>query len=153
MNKITAETTKKLLEAMDSYKITATNLIEKLIKETVQPRREMIEKEHYYELENGKLLNGEENLTDNWYFDVHGDHCMFKNLSTGQIIEVFLLGGKEGLGSLDPYFFYNFLETTPKLKSLTKYFKEPFKDTLDFFEALENQKILKHISGTQFIRL
>ena len=77
-------------------------------------------------------MNRQENLSDTWWFDVHGEHCMFKNLTTGQILEV-SLGDKESIVNLDPYFFYNFLETTANLKHLTKYFKNPFSDTLNFF--------------------
>jgi hypothetical protein len=123
-----------------------------LITETEQPKKSEIEAGNYYEIQNGKLLNRQEYLSDNWLFDVHGEHCMFENLTTGQILEV-SLGDKESVGNLDPYFFYNFLKTTANLQHLTKHFDNPFKDTLDLFEKLQQQKILTHINGVQFKKL
>lgn len=152
MTELTNNIEQELLTAMDSYKAIAELLIDKLITETDQPEKVQIEAGHYFEIQNADLLNGQENLSDNWWFDVHGEHCMFKNLTTGQILEV-SLGSKECIGNLDPYFFYNFLETTKSLKHLTKYFNNPFSDTLNFFEKLEQQKILTNIYDVQFRKL
>lgn len=77
---------------------------------------------------------------------------MFKNLLTGQILEV-SLGSKVSIRNIDPYFFYNFLETTKKFKHLIEHFDDPFKDTLTLFEELERQKLLIHISGVQYRKL
>jgi len=152
MTKLTKNIVDELLPAMDNYKTIAQRLIDKLITETEQPEKLEIEAGNYSEIQNGKLLNRQENLSDNWWFDVHGEHCMFENLTTGQILEV-SLGDKESVGNLDPYFFYNFLKTTANLKHLTKYFDNPFEDTLDLFEELQRQKILIHINGVQFRKI
>ncbi len=61
----------------------------------------------YYLIENSELISGEKYLSDNWDYDVHGEHCLFENSITGQRLEV-SLGDKKSLGNLDPYFFMTF---------------------------------------------
>lgn len=121
MNSLTTETVDEILTAMDTYKEIAQQLIEKLILETNQPEKSEILKGNYYLISNEKLLNGEELLTDNWYFDVHGEHCMFENVETGQVLEV-SLGRVDDIGNL---------------KHLASYFEDPFGEMLNLFERLE----------------
>ncbi len=149
MTKITPEITAQLMAAMDEFKILATELVHKLIQETDQPEKEEIAKGHYYEIQNADLLNGEENLSGNWYFDVHGEHCLFKNTITGQTLEV-SLGDEESIGILDPAFFYSFVETTREFKHLREYLGHPFSGTLTVFTELERQGVLEKISIAQF---
>ncbi|MCG7406550.1 hypothetical protein MH117_03905 [Paenibacillus sp. ACRRX] len=104
MNTLTNETMDELLAAMDTYKVIAQELIDKLILETNQSEKSEIIKGSYYLLSNAELLNGEEHLTSNWYYDVHGEHCMFENVETGQKLEV-SLGRIDDIGNMDPYFF------------------------------------------------
>jgi len=149
MKSITQEITEELLAVMDMYQRIAGQLIEQLILETDQPDRMAILEGAYHLLSNADVLHGEEELTGNWYFDVHGEHCMFKNTKTGQTLEVFL-GSPEDVGNMDPYFFYNFIKTTPELAYLTSYFENPFKDMLDFFERMETQHVLIHVHGVAY---
>ena len=149
MTKFTTEVLEEVLLAMDVYKSTAELLIEKLIAETNQSNKSEIEKGNYFEIQNEDLINNKEYLSENWDFDVHGEHCLFTNLATGQALEVYL-GNKESIGNLDPYFFYNFLNTTEKLNHLTKHFKQTFKDMLELFEELERSGRLIHIEGVNF---
>jgi hypothetical protein len=111
-----------------------------------------IAKGHYYEIENADTINGQENLSDNWWFDVHGEHCLFKNLITGQTLEV-SLGDEESIGNLDPSFFYHFLETTAEFKHLPPHLGHPFNGTLKMFTELEKQNLLKHIYGVEYRRI
>lgn len=143
------EITESLLEAMDIYEIIGRKLIKKLISETKQPKVEEIIKGNYFLISNAELLNGEEHLSDDWYFDVHGEHCMFQNMTTGQKFEI-SLGNEDSIGNLDPYFFYDFLKTTESLAYLIEYFKNPFNDMMTFFEELEKQGVLIHISGVEY---
>jgi hypothetical protein len=152
MTELPKDMVSELLTAMDNYKAIAQLLIEKLLTETDQPEKKEIEAGNYDEIQNADLLSGQENLSGNWWFDVHGEHCMFENLTTGQIIEV-SISDKDSVENLDPYFFHNFLKTTETLKHLAKYFGNPFNDTLYFFEELERQKILTKICGVQFRKL
>jgi hypothetical protein len=149
MTGITKEIADELVLAMDAYQTIAKQLIDKLVFETDQPEKLKIEKGSYYEIQNAALLNGTECLSDNWQFDVHGEHCRFKNIITGQTLEV-SLSDKNSIGNLDPYFFHQFLETTEGLKHLTKYFTHPFTGTLNFFKQLEKQGVLTHLYGVEF---
>ncbi|GGG54816.1 DUF6896 domain-containing protein [Epilithonimonas arachidiradicis] len=152
MTELTNHIEKELLKAMDDYKTIAQLLIDKLITETDQPEKAEIQVGRYFEIQNADLFNGQENLSDNWWFDVHGEHCLFRNLITGQTLEV-SLGNKESIANLDPYFFYNFLETTENFRHLTKYFKNPFNDTLNLFKKLEKKQKMVNIYGVNFRKL
>ncbi|MDM1548239.1 hypothetical protein HX096_10280 [Empedobacter falsenii] len=136
----------ELLQAMDNHSSIVHALMKKLISEINQPEKEKIAEGHYYEIEDADLLNGEETLSDNSGFEVHGEHCLFKNQTTGQSLEVFL-GNEESIDYLDPYFFYNFLKTTNHLQHLTTYFENPFQDMLSFFEKMEQEQKLTQIHG------
>ncbi|EPY06214.1 hypothetical protein PAALTS15_15881 [Paenibacillus alvei TS-15] len=152
MNSLTKETVDEILAAMDTFKGIAQELIGKLILETNQPEKSEIIKGNYNLISNEELLNSEEYLTDNWYFDVHGEHCMFENVETGQVLEV-SLGRVDDIGNLDPYFFYNFLKSTKNLKHLASYFEDPFGEMLNLFEGLEQQKKLVHIHGVVYRKI
>ncbi|MCE5172519.1 hypothetical protein LQV63_24910 [Paenibacillus profundus] len=152
MNLLAKETVDELLAAMDTYKIIAQELIDKLILETDQPEKSEIIKGDYYLISNAELLNDNEFLTGNWYFDVHGEHCMFENVETGQQLEV-SLGNIDNVGNVDPYFFYNFLKSTDHFKHLIQYFKNPFDDMLNLFEILAKRKVLIHIHGVEYRKI
>ena len=152
MTELTSDIEQELLKAMDDYKTIAQLLIDKLITETDQPEKAEIQAGRYFEIQNADLFNGQENLSDNWWFDVHGEHCLFRNLITGQTLEV-SLGNKESIANLDPYFFYNFLETTENFRHLIKYFKNPFNDTLNFFEKLVKEQKMTNVYGVNFRKL
>ncbi|PWB22985.1 DUF6896 domain-containing protein [Flavobacterium sp. HTF] len=149
MNSLPQEIINELLIAMDSYNAIAKILIDKLITETDQPEKEKINEGHYYEIENADLFNGKDTLSEGWSFNVHGEHCLFDHIVTGQSLEV-SLGNKENITNLDPYFFYLFLKTTPGLQHLTEYFKNPFSDMLTFFEILEEENIVINVYGNEF---
>ncbi|MCW3791697.1 hypothetical protein OM416_08905 [Paenibacillus sp. LS1] len=149
MKAITQEITEELLTVMDMYQRIARELIEQLILETDQPDRMEILAGAYDMLTNADAIHGGEELTGDWFFDVHGEHCMFQNTETGQTLEV-SLGSPEDVGNMDPYFFYNFIKTTPEIAYLTAYFENPFKDMLDFFERLQAQHVLIHVHGVEY---
>ena len=132
--------------AMEAYKAIGEQLIDKLIAETDQPEKDEIEKGHYYEIQDADLLDGDESLSGDWCFHVHGEHCMFENQLTGQTLEI-SLGSKESIANLDPYFFYGFLKTTDNFRNLTEYFEKPFSDMCDFFEEMERQKKMIQVNG------
>lgn len=152
MMKLETNVVNQLLAAMDTFKAIAEELINKLINETDQLEKDKIIAGHYYEIENADILNGNETLSDNWYFDVHGEHCMFKNLTTEQTLEV-SLGNRESVGNIDPYFFYEFLKTTKDFYHLTRYFEKPFQDVLFFLEELEKQKVMISVYGVEFRKI
>ncbi|MFL0376035.1 hypothetical protein [Paenibacillus amylolyticus] len=73
MKAITQEITEELLAVMDMYQRIARQLIDQLILETDQPDRTEILAGAYHLLSNADVIQGEEELTGNWYFDVHGE--------------------------------------------------------------------------------
>lgn len=137
---------------MDEFAFIAELLINKIITETIQPEIENINAGKYYEIENAELRNGQENLSDNWSFDVHGEHCFFRNTETNQELEVHL-GNRESCANLDPQFFYNFLKTTEKFNHLTKYFENPFQNMLTFFEKMAQEKKMINVGRVNFRKI
>jgi len=135
----------EILAAIDERATLARHLITKILVETNQPEIAEIEGGNYDCIQNIER----EILSGNWYFDVHGEHCLFVNMTTNQEIEV-SLGTDQSLENLDPYFFYRFLATTENYKHLVKTFKNPFKEMLFLFETLEKQGVLRRIHGVEF---
>jgi hypothetical protein len=60
-------------------------------------------------------------LDSEWSFYLHGAHCHFENLVTKQIVEVRFTENPE-FGCLDGFFFYTYMKTTDKFKSLANWF-------------------------------
>ena len=144
----TQQAVEELLTAMDERATLARHLMNKLLLETNQPKIAETEAGNYDSIQNCEI----EILSDNWYYDVHGEHCLFINRITNQKLEV-SLGTDSSLENLDPYFFYDFLATTDKLKHLTGLFESPFNDMLSLFLKLEKQGILNRIYGIEFRKL
>jgi hypothetical protein len=62
-----------------------------------------------------------------WDYSLHGRQCLFVHLSTGQSVDVHLHAGDPGV--LDPYFFHQFMASTPELAHLAAALPEAFHDT------------------------
>lgn len=62
-------------------------------------------------------------LNSEWTFYLHGSHCRFDNLKTGQAVEV-RYTEKPEFGFLDGFFFYNYMLTTDRFKNLADWFIE-----------------------------
>lgn len=82
-----------------------------------------------------------------WRYCIHGFHCDFTHLKTGQYIEVPLVWGLE-FGDLDPYFFTQYILSTPSYHPLPVPIYEAYWDgvrindkmlALGKFEYLEAQ--------------
>jgi hypothetical protein len=84
--------------------------------------------------------------TTEWEYRFHGAECQFRNTNTGQILEICLGFGDES-GVLDPYFFYQFVSTTPGLEKVANLFNDGFHDTWRALEILEQQGHLRRISS------
>jgi hypothetical protein len=81
---------------------------------------------------------------DSWKYYIHGFHCGFENIMTGQLIEVSLVFGLE-FGDIDPFFFSQFIKSTPKYRPLP----------IDIFEDYADGKKIneKMISLGKFERI
>lgn len=87
-----------------------------------------------------------ERRTAEWEYRFHGAECQFRNTKTGQILEICLGFGDES-GVLDPYFFYQFVSTTPGLEEVAKLFRDSFHDTRRALKILEQHGHLRRISS------
>ena len=106
-------------EATKSYQLLCEELINKFknkynydfrgFNKSLKPFREK------FELDNNKL-------TDDWKFYFHGGDICFKNLNSGQIVDVNLKYEKYGV--LDLWFFQCFLRTTTEFRELSKVFEK-----------------------------
>jgi hypothetical protein len=75
-------------------------------------------------LKNSERQVGE---VDGWRYYLHGYHCGFTHLTTGQQIETSLVFGLE-FGELDPYFFTRFIKSTPAYQPLPVGIYEDYAD-------------------------
>lgn len=81
-----------------------------------------------YELRtNNDHINRINKLDEEWKFQFHGYECLLTNKNTGQSLDIIFIHRPE-FGVLDPYFFLDFINTTPELSSL----KTLFNDNGDF---------------------
>lgn len=81
-----------------------------------------------------------------WKYFIHGFHCHFNNLKTGQKIEVPFMFGME-FGDLDPYFFVMFIKTTPKYQPLPVDIYEDFSDGYRILKVLLSLDLLEEINS------
>lgn len=70
-----------------------------------------------------------------WKYSIHGFHCCFQNEQTEQCIEVSLVFGME-FGDLDPYFFTDFIKSTPTYKPLPVAIYEDYADGAKIIEMM-----------------
>jgi hypothetical protein len=94
----------------------------------------------------GKIWHVFEHKTAEWEYYFHGGECQFRNMRTGQIVQV-CLGFQDEFGVLDPYFFFQFVSTTPALEKVARLFTDGFHDTLRTLEILERHGYLGRISS------
>lgn len=86
----------------------------------------------FNELKQGKRQIGK---IGKWKYFVHGFHCGFENKQSGQLIEVPLVFGLE-FGDLDPYFFTNYIKSTPYYKPLPVEIYENYADGVRINEKM-----------------
>jgi len=78
----------------------------------------------FNEVKNSKKQTGK---MEEWKYSLHGFHCGFKNKKTGQLIEVSLVFSLE-FGDLDPYFFSQYIKSTPEYRPLPIKIYEDYAD-------------------------
>jgi hypothetical protein len=84
-------------------------------------------------------------LPNGWRFWFHGMECQFVHEDTGQTVEV-KLGFYPEFGVLDPWFFKEFLETTPELASVAALCND-YHNTTQAFEVLEQHGYLERLTS------
>ena len=91
-------------------------------------------------------------MSDEWNYMFHGLECRFRNNISGQIVDVFLLFENE-YGVLDPYFFSNYILTTPnKFKHLKILIEDPYKDgclIIGFLHEIGRLRMVESAGGVK----
>jgi len=127
------------------YRILATRLINKLANQLgveIDPESPLDSFNYLKRSEH----RPQKDLIDNWRYYVHGFHCCFENIKTGQVIEVSLVNGLE-FGALDPYFFTEFIKLTPDYKPLPVEIFEDYADGVRILEKMEEIGKFEKING------
>ena len=87
-------------------------------------------------------------LNADWTFYLHGSHCRFDNLKTGQAIEV-QYTEKPEFGCLDAFFFYTYMQTTDRFKELANWFINHI-NVYNAIKILVEEGVLTKKSSTMF---
>lgn len=85
-------------------------------------------------------------LPGGWNYGFHGLQCCFENASTRQIVDVETSFGGE-FGVLDPYFFGEYLRSTPQFAFLRRTLPDSFHDTRRALDLLESWGRLTRVEG------
>ena len=149
MTQLDVEMEAVLLRAIDAHMALAQELMHKLITETDQPEKAFIANGHLDEIQNADVCAGGETLSGGWWFNVHGEHCLFHNLETGQKLEV-ALGSPDCVATVDAYFFDQFLASSKEFKHLSLCIEQQFGGVLPVFEQLTRENKMQHVHGVVF---
>lgn len=85
-------------------------------------------------------------LPDGWTYWFHGFECRFRYPPTGQVVEV-CLGFPGEFGVLDPWFFAQFVESTPELEAVWDLFDDDFHDPRRAIETLYEAGLLVAVAA------
>ncbi len=149
MTQMDVEMEAVLLQAIDVHIALAHELMHKLITETDQPEKALIANGHFDEIQNADVYTGGKTLSGAWWFDVHGEHCLFHNLKTGQKLEV-ALGNQDCVATVDAYFFDQFLASSKEFQSLGLCIEQQFGGVLAVFEQLAHEHKMQQVNGVVF---
>lgn len=122
-----------LVAAAHAFRETATILCKRLAEKRRVPPSELL-----------KCRPGSGRLSDGWKYAFHGLQCCFTHAKTKQVVDVEIAFGDE-FGVLDPYFFGEFITTTPKFKPLGRLFHDLFHDCCRALDVLEEMGHLVRI--------
>ena len=149
MTQLDVEMEAVLLQAIDVHIALAHELMHKLITEADQPEKALIANGHFDEIQNADVYTGGKTLSGAWWFDVHGEHCLFHNLETGQELEV-ALGSPDCVATVDAYFFDQFLASSKEFKHLSLCIDQQIGEELPVFEQLTRENKMQHVHGVVF---
>jgi hypothetical protein len=88
-------------------------------------------------------------LDAEWMYWFHGMECEFRNRQTGQTIDV-CLGFAGEFGALAPYFFVEFIKSTPGMEHLGRVLKNSFHDGKRALQVLGDRGDLKMLENTVY---
>lgn len=114
------------------YRQLAGQLLFKLVDKLGITLNEDFPLDTFYQLMRDKRHIGQ---VENWKYFFHGFHCGFRNVNTGQYIEVSLVFGLE-FGDLDPYFFTRYIKSTPAYQPIPVEIFEDYDDGVRINEKM-----------------
>lgn len=91
--------------------------------------------------------NGQKGTMGDWNYYFHGFHCHFIHKETKQEIEASVVFGLE-FGDLDPYFFTNYILSTPEYQPLEIDIYENYHDGLRIIERMTELGRFEKINST-----
>lgn len=110
-------------------------LAEKLIKELANQLKVEIDFELPLRTFNPFYTSAQGGQMHEWEYFFHGNHCLFNNKITQQKIEVSLVNGKY-FGTLDPFFFMEYILSTAEYNPLPVSILEPYQDSIKIIESI-----------------
>jgi hypothetical protein len=114
------------------YRVLSTELIFKLAEKlevSIHPHFPLIT------FNSLKCTEKDRGTIGDWRYYLHGFHCGFDHVITGQLIETPLTFGFE-FGELDPYFFTKFIKSTPQYQPLPVDIYEDYADGVRINEKM-----------------
>ncbi|GAB5527701.1 MAG: hypothetical protein Roseis2KO_55730 [Roseivirga sp.] len=112
-----------ILSAAKLFRSTATALMDKLAE---RYKVDFKSGQGLYELRtNNDHIHRVDRINDQWKFQFHGYECRLTNEVTGQSLDTIFIHRPE-FGVLDPYFFLQYVNTTPELRDLKVFFNDKY---------------------------
>lgn len=131
------------IQCAKDYRVLGNQLVHLFCKEKKIKLNEKFPSLIFNNLKDRKNQSGK---VGKWKYFIHGFHCHFKNIKTGQEIEVPFMFGME-FGDLDPYFFVLFMKTTPKYQPLPVDLHNDYHDGTRILKVLLNLDLLEKINS------
>ncbi|WP_185155088.1 DUF6896 domain-containing protein [Chryseobacterium sp. c4a] len=131
------------IQCAKDYRILGNQLVHLFCKEKKIKLNEKFPSLIFNNLKDKKNQSGK---VGKWKYFIHGFHCHFKNIKTGQEIEVPFMFGME-FGVLDPYFFVQFIKSTPKFQPLPVDLHKDYHDGNRILKVLFNLGLLEKINS------
>jgi hypothetical protein len=132
------------LDSIRLFRAVATDLMRLLAHHLNVPSTAFADRYFRFSLD---FAQYEGTLVDGWSYWFHGYECRFQHTSTGQTFDV-KLGYQHEFGVLDPYFFFQFVSTTPGLESVADLIRNGYPDVTQVFAVLFEQGYLQRIAST-----
>mgnify|MGYP000930864134 CR=1 FL=1 len=81
-----------------------------------------------------------------WQYNIHGFHCCFVHRKTKQVVEASIVSGHE-FGALDPYFFTQYIESTPAYQPFPLVIFQDYDDGLRILKKLLELGMLREVDS------
>ncbi|HZT41423.1 MAG TPA: hypothetical protein VFA07_04510 [Chthonomonadaceae bacterium] len=141
---VVLEKAEALTEAASRFRRTAWDLMGRLAAQLDSPLEAFSSDASYWHRA-GYAQTGE--IDGGWKYFFHGYECGFGSRVTGQVIEV-RMGFEGEFGVLDPWFFYQFLESTRGLETLARLLRDGYDHTKEALEILTRHGYLQPIEDS-----